>query len=48
MTQPTADAARLDTTRLQPLARAYSQSAILWEALDLKVFTHVAHGHKPA
>jgi hypothetical protein len=40
---PTSDE-RIDTTRLQHLARAYTQSAILWAALDLKLFTHVAAG----
>lgn len=35
---------RLDTTRLQHMARAYTESALLWAALDLHVFTHVHAG----
>lgn len=35
---------RIDTTRLQHMARAYTQSAILWAALDLELFSHVAAG----
>ncbi len=37
-------AARPDTTRLQRMARAYSESAVLYAALDLDLFTHVAQG----
>ena len=36
--------ARVDTVRLQGLARAYCQSAILYSAIDLDLFTKVAHG----
>jgi hypothetical protein len=36
--------ARPDTTRLQRLARAYCESALLWAALDLEVFTRIADG----
>ncbi len=39
--QPTT---RVDTTRLQHLARAYTQSAVFYAALDLDLFTHVSHG----
>ena len=35
---------RVDTTRLQHLARAYCQSAVLFAAIDLELFTHVAAG----
>jgi hypothetical protein len=35
---------RLDTTRLQHLARAYCQSAVLFSAIDLGLFTHVDAG----
>ena len=35
---------RVDTTRLQRIARAYTESAVLFAALDLELFTHVAHG----
>jgi O-methyltransferase domain/Dimerisation domain len=35
---------RPDTTRLQRLARAYCESAVLYAALDLELFTHVARG----
>ncbi len=35
---------RVDTTRLQQLARAYTQSAVFYAALDLAVFTHVDAG----
>lgn len=35
---------RVDTTRLQRMARAYTESAVLFTALDLELFTHVANG----
>lgn len=35
---------RIDTTRLQRLARAYAESAVLYAAIDLELFTHVAGG----
>lgn len=35
---------RVDTTRLQRMARAYAESAVLWAALDLELFRHVAEG----
>ena len=35
---------KLDSTRLQHMARAYCDSALLWAALDLHLFTHVAAG----
>jgi SAM-dependent methyltransferase len=35
---------RPDTTRLQRMARAYTETAILWAALDLGLFTAVADG----
>ena len=37
--------ARIDTTRLQRMARAYTQSATLFAALDLDLFSHVSTGH---
>lgn len=37
-------APRPNTIRLQGFARAYCQSAILWAALDLELFRHVADG----
>lgn len=36
---------RLDTVRLQGLARAYCQYAVLYTALDIALFTLVANGH---
>ena len=33
---------RTDTTRLQRMAPAYAESAVLYAALDLELFTHVA------
>ena len=36
---------RLDTTRLQRIAQAYWESAALMAAVELEVFTAVAHGH---
>ncbi len=36
--------ARVDSTRLQHLARAYTQSAVFYAAIDLEVFTHVSRG----
>jgi hypothetical protein len=39
MTQP-----RIDTTRLQKMSRAYTETATLWAAIDLGLFTAVANG----
>ncbi|MFV0259154.1 MAG: methyltransferase [Acidimicrobiales bacterium] len=41
---PAASGDRVDTTRLQHMARAYTESALLWAGLDLGVFTAVAGG----
>lgn len=35
---------RPDTSRLQGIARAYTQSAVLFAAIDAKLFTHVHNG----
>lgn len=35
---------KVDTTRLQRLARAYTESATLYAALDLGLFSHVSRG----
>jgi ubiquinone/menaquinone biosynthesis C-methylase UbiE len=35
---------RIDTTRLQGIARAYTQSAVLFTAIDVELFTHVHRG----
>jgi SAM-dependent methyltransferase len=35
---------RADTTRLQRFARAYCETAVFYAALDLELFTHIAHG----
>ena len=35
---------QVDSTRLQRMARAYADSALLWAALDLRVFTAVNAG----
>lgn len=35
---------RIDTTRLQRLARAYTETAVFYAAIDLDLFTHVAEG----
>ncbi len=34
-----------DTTRLQKIAQAYWESAALMAAVELEVFTAIAHGH---
>ncbi len=34
----------VDTTRLQGIARAYTQSAVLYAAIDVDLFTHVHNG----
>lgn len=34
----------VDTTRLQRFARAYCESAVLFAAIDLDLFTHIARG----
>ena len=36
---------RLDTTRLQKIAQAYWESAALMAAVELEIFTALAHGH---
>ncbi len=36
---------RLDTTRLQKMATAYWESAALMAAVELEIFTAIAHGH---
>ncbi len=38
-------AKRLDTTRLQKIAQAYWESAALMAAVELEIFTAIAHGH---
>lgn len=35
---------RIDTTRLQRISRAYTETAVFYTALDLDVFSHVAAG----
>ncbi len=35
---------RVDTTRLQRIARAYSETAVFYAALDLEIFSHVGAG----
>lgn len=35
---------RIDTTRLQGIARAYTQSAVFYAALDVELFTHIHNG----
>lgn len=40
-----AEKPRLDTTRLQRIAQAYWESAALMAAVELEVFTAIAHGH---
>ncbi len=35
---------RVDTTRLQEIARAYTRSAVLFTAIDVELFTHVHQG----
>lgn len=37
-------ARRPDTSRLQGIARAYTQSAVLYAAIDAELFTHVSNG----
>jgi SAM-dependent methyltransferase len=44
MTQQQQPQQRLDTTRLQKMAQAYWESAALMAAVELEVFTAVAHG----
>ena len=39
-----ADKPRLDTTRLQKMAQAYWESAALMAAVELEIFTAIAHG----
>ncbi len=39
-----AGSGRVDTTRLQRLARAYTESAVFYAAIDLELFTHVSNG----
>jgi len=44
MTQQQQPSQRLDTTRLQKMAQAYWESAALMAAVELEVFTAIAHG----
>lgn len=37
-------AQKIDTTRLQRLARAYAETAVFHAALDLELFTHITNG----
>jgi hypothetical protein len=39
------DKQRLDTTRLQKIAQSYWESAALMAAVELEIFTSIAHGH---
>ncbi|MGY9074832.1 MAG: methyltransferase [Acidimicrobiales bacterium] len=39
-----AQPARVDTTRLQHIARAYTETAVLYSAIDAEIFTHVNSG----
>src|ERR1700738_2797362 len=39
-----AEKPRLDTTRLQKMAQAYWESAALMAAVELEIFTAIAHG----
>ena len=41
---PPSDEGRIDTTRLQRLARAYTETAVFYAAIDLDLFTHVSAG----
>lgn len=43
-TVPVVSEGRIDTTRLQGIARAYTQSAVLFTAIDVGLFTHVHAG----
>ena len=45
MSENKSDRPRLDTTRLQKIAQAYWESAALMAAVELEVFTAIAHGH---
>jgi len=36
--------ARIDTTRLQDIARAYTRSAVLYTAIDVELFSHIHRG----
>ena len=38
------EAPRVDTTRLQRLARSYAETAVFYAAIDLELFTHVSRG----
>ncbi|MDP6981194.1 MAG: methyltransferase [Myxococcota bacterium] len=35
---------RIDTTRLQDIARAYTQTAVLYSAIDVELFSHIDKG----
>lgn len=45
MPEPQTQPQRLDTTRLQKIAQAYWESAALMAAVELDIFTAIAHGH---
>ncbi len=35
---------RIDTIRLQRIARGFTETAVFYAAIDLDLFTHVSHG----
>ncbi len=35
---------RIDTTRLQRIARGFTETAVFYAAIDLDIFTHVSQG----
>ena len=44
MSSPGEAQQRVDTTRLQGIARGYTESAVLYTALDISLFSHVHNG----
>ena len=44
MAEPASSQGRIDTTRLQRIARSFTETSVFYAAIDLKVFTHVSQG----
>jgi hypothetical protein len=44
MTDPSRPTDKIDTIRLQRLARAFAETAVFYAAIDLELFTHVSQG----
>jgi len=44
MSEQQIDTPRIDTIRLQSIARGFTETAVFYAAIDLDIFTHVSEG----